>query len=229
MTIQVALVEDEELIRTMLKINLEREGYAVTAYESAEPFLDEIQHRIFDIILLDIMLPGIHGDATLEKLRSNNVTTPVLMLTVKQDTDTKVRAFDAGADDYLPKPFNMDELLARVRALIRRSQGQREIPAHHVIMINGRRVNLETRTVETPNGQEKISDKEADFLAYFARNPGKTLNRSDILDEVWGLDVDPTPRTVDNFVVRFRRLFENDPEKPKHFITVRAAGYRFEQ
>jgi DNA-binding response OmpR family regulator len=229
MTIQVALVEDEELIRTMLKINLEREGYAVTAYEAAEPFLEEIEQRIFDIILMDIMLPGIHGDSALEKLRKNSITTPVLMLTVKQDTGTKVRAFDAGADDYLPKPFNMDELLARVRALIRRSQGEREIPAHHVIIINSRRVNLETRTVETPHGNEKLSDREAELLAYFARNPGKTLNRSDILDEVWGLDVDPTPRTVDNFVVRFRRLFEDDPEHPKYFITVRAAGYRFEK
>jgi two-component system, OmpR family, alkaline phosphatase synthesis response regulator PhoP len=224
---RIWIVEDEELIRTMLRINLERNGYQVTAFTDAESMLSHLEGEFFDILLLDIMLPGMSGDEALYLLRKKGLTVPVLMLTAKQDTESKVKMFENGADDYLAKPFNMDELLARVRALIRRSQSVKEIPSDRQLQIGSYYANLGTRVAVTRFGEVLLSEKEAKLLKFFAHNEGKTLSRNDILEEVWGLDVDPTPRTVDNFIVKLRRLFEAEPDKPKHFITVRSTGYLF--
>ncbi|GAB4302498.1 MAG: response regulator transcription factor [Myxococcota bacterium] len=225
---KILVVEDEELIRTMIKINLSNEGHEVSAFSAAEGIFDELKNKRYDIILLDIMLPGITGIEALEKIRKMGINTPVLMLTAKTDVESKVASLELGSDDYLTKPFNMDELIARVKAIIRRSQSAREIPAKGVVSIGAYDVNLETRTAQTNAGEVALSEKEANLLALFVKNPGKVLSRADILEEVWGMDVNPTERTVDNFVLRLRKLFEKDPENPKHFITVRASGYRFE-
>ncbi|MBN1550283.1 response regulator transcription factor [bacterium] len=225
---KILVAEDSELIRTMLRINLERHGFQVTTCESGEMMLDHMQKNRFDVVLLDIMLPGMPGDEALNILRRQNINTPVLMLTVKRDTQSKVRAFEKGADDYLSKPFDMEELIARVRALLRRSQGERSIPSRGIIYIDSFEINLETGFAETNTGPTQLTDKEVKLLAYFARNPNRNLSRNDILEEVWGLDVDPTPRTIDNFIVKFRKLFEVDAENPRHFITIRFSGYRFE-
>jgi len=224
---RVWIVEDEELIRTMLRINLERKGYQVTVFSDAESMLTRLDEEFFDILLLDIMLPGLSGDEALHTLRKKGLTVPVLMLTAKQDTESKVKTLENGADDYLAKPFNMDELLARVRALIRRSQGVREIPSDRQLQIGAYYANLDTRVAVTRFGEMLLSEKEAELLRFFALNEGKPLSRNDILEEVWGLNVDPTPRTVDNFILKLRRLFEVKPENPTHFITVRSAGYLF--
>ncbi len=226
---RIIVVEDEELIRTMLTLNLEREGFQVSSFPDAESMLDAVANDRFDIMLLDIMLPGMSGIEALNIIRKKGINTPILMLTAKKDIESKVQTLDIGADDYIPKPFNMDELLARVRAHIRRSQGERSLPSERIIHINDYVVNLETREADTTQGKIVLSEKEVFLLRLFAQNPGKTLSRSDILEEVWGMDVDPTPRTIDNFIVRFRKLFEKDPESPLHFVTVRATGYRFEQ
>jgi DNA-binding response OmpR family regulator len=225
---RVAVVEDEELIRTMLKLNLEKAGYAVECFARGEDFLDRIGDAHYDVILLDIMLPGISGEDLVGEVRERSIHTPILMVTAKSDLESKVGSFRKGADDYLAKPFEMEELLLRVRALIRRSQGEREIPSDSIIRIGRYEANLETRIATSNEGEVRLSEKEADLLRLFGQNPGKTLMRSDILEEVWGMDVYPTPRTVDNFILRFRKLFEPDPERPAHFITVRSAGYRFE-
>lgn len=225
---RVAVVEDEELIRTMLKLNLEKARYAVECFETAEALLERIDDAHFDILLLDIMLPGISGEELVGRLRAKGIHTPALMVTARSDIESKVGSFQRGADDYLAKPFEMEELLLRVRALIRRSQGEREIPSDDLLRIGPHEVNLETRIASSREGEVRLSEKEAALLRLFGQNPGKTLLRSDILEEVWGMDVYPTPRTVDNFILRFRKLFEDDPEGPVHFITVRAAGYRFE-
>jgi two-component system alkaline phosphatase synthesis response regulator PhoP len=224
----VAVVEDEELIRTMIRLNLEREGYAVSCYDSAEALEEVLDAVAFDIILLDIALPGISGEELIERIRGRGIVTPVLMVTARSDVRMKVSTLEKGADDYLAKPFDMDELIVRVKALIRRSQGERAIPADRVVKIGRFAANLETRTATSNRGEVVLSEKECALLELFARNAGRTLTRADILEEVWGMDVDPTPRTVDNFVVRLRRLFEEDPDQPRHFLTVRAAGYRFE-
>jgi two-component system alkaline phosphatase synthesis response regulator PhoP len=225
---KILVTEDEELIATMLRLNLEREGYETEVFRDAESALARLATERFDLILMDIMLPGISGEEALASLRKRGIATPVIMLTAKREVETKVAAFASGADDYLTKPFDMDELLARVQAIIRRSQGNRSLHSSRIISIGRFDVNLETRLAQTNEGTTTLSEKEANLLSVFAQSPGKTLSRADILEEVWGMDVDPTLRTIDNFVVKFRKLFEANPERPKHFITVRSIGYRFE-
>ncbi len=225
---RVAVVEDEELIRTMLRLNLEKQTYTVECFTDAESLLTRLKEAYFDAILLDIMLPGMSGEELVGRIRQQGLNTPVLMVTAKSDIESKVSSIDKGADDYLAKPFNMEELLVRVKALIRRSQGERSIPSDKLIRVDRFEVNLETRTGSSNLGAVSLTEKECNLLRYFVRNPGRSLSRADILEEVWGMDVDPTPRTIDNFILKFRKLFEEDPENPRHFITVRSAGYRFE-
>lgn len=224
---RVALIEDEALIREMIRLNLEKNGYRVECFGGGEGFLDRLAGEAYDLVLLDIMLPGISGAEVLKEIRKRGVTAPVMMVTAKGDVASKVGALSQGADDYLPKPFDMQELVARVAALIRRSQGERSLHSSLRLHIGAYEVNLETRSARTRLGEVVLSERECKLLALFARNPGMVLHRADILEEVWGMDVSPTPRTVDNFVLRFRKLFEEDPENPRIFRTVRAVGYLF--
>lgn len=226
--LRLAVVEDEELIRTMIRLNLEREGYVVETFESGELLVDRLATAGFDAILLDIKLPGVGGEELVSDIRRRRIQTPILMVTSMSDVSTKVSTLARGADDYLAKPFDMNELLARVMALIRRSQGERALPSARRIRVGRCEVNLETRIATTRTGDLSLTETECRLFAFFAANPGRVLSRADILDEVWGMDADPTPRTIDNFVVKFRRMFEEDPENPRHFMTIRASGYLFE-
>lgn len=226
---KIAVMEDDELIANMIKINLEKNDYRVTCFPSGESLLEGIQQELFDLFVLDIFLPGISGLEVLKELRKEHTDAPVLMLTVHSRVQTKINALDSGADDYLVKPFNMDELLARVNALIRRSHGKRTIPSSQILVINDFKINLSTRTCESNMGEVVLSEKEVKLLSYFSQHAGRTLKRADILEEVWGMDVSPTPRTIDNFILKFRKLFETNPEKPGHFISIRNQGYRFEK
>jgi DNA-binding response OmpR family regulator len=226
---KIAIVEDDDLIGNMIKINLENNGYLAFLYSSAESLLEEIGRKFFDLFVLDIFLPGLSGLELLKKLRDKHIDTPVLILTVEDNMRSKIDALNVGADDYLVKPFHIEELLARVRALIRRSLGKRSIPSSKVLILNNFKIELHTRECDSNVGKVVLSEKEAKLLSYFVFNEGKILNRADILEEVWGMDVSPTPRTIDNFVLKFRKLFENKPEHPEHFISVRNKGYRFEK
>jgi DNA-binding response OmpR family regulator len=226
---RVLLIEDDQLIGTMVRLNLEQDGYDVQWQRSGEGGLRDLEAARFDCVLLDIGLPGISGTEVAKRARRQGVGTPIVMLTARDDVETKVTALDAGADDYMCKPFNMAELLARVRAHIRRSQGSLEVATDAEIAVGLVRVNLERRALRLADGSwQDLSDKEAELLKFLARNPGRTLSRADILEEVWGMDATPTERTVDNFIVRLRRWVEPDPEQPRHIVTVRGWGYRFE-
>jgi two-component system, OmpR family, alkaline phosphatase synthesis response regulator PhoP len=231
MKYKIAFLEDDELIQNMVTINLEQEGYQVHSFSTGEALLQDVQRELFDLFILDILLPDISGIEVLQELRESSIQShvPVLMLTVQQKTQDKIVALNSGADDYLCKPFNMEELLARVKALIRRSHGERTIPSSQLLIINRFRINISTRECETNKGNIILSEREIKLLAYFNRHPGQTMRRADILEEVWGMDVSPTPRTVDNFILKFRKLFESNPEKPKHFISVRNEGYLFQK
>jgi two-component system alkaline phosphatase synthesis response regulator PhoP len=226
---KIAVVEDNELIANMIKVNLEQDEFEVHCFPRGEDLLGRTGREFFDLVILDILLPGISGLKVLEKLRKTGFNAPVLMLTVESRVQDKINALDTGADDYLVKPFNMEELLARVRALIRRSQGKRAVPSNQILVINNFKINLSSRECESNSGKVILSEKESKLLSYFLLNPGQTLKRADILEEVWGMDVSPTPRTIDNFVLKFRKLFESNPENPRHFISVRNKGYRFER
>jgi DNA-binding response OmpR family regulator len=223
----ILLVEDEELVGTMVRMNLEGIGYKVDWVKNGRQALETAQRQHFDLILLDISLPEKDGFEILVTLRKQGYNTPIMMLTARSDTSYKVNALDSGADDYLPKPFDVAEMIARVNALVRRSQADRQIPSDQRIQIGKYEVNLETREANSNEGEMILSEKEAAILGLLVRARGTVLTRSDILDEVWGMDAMPTERTVDNFIVRLRKLFEIEPDDPKHLITVRGSGYRF--
>ncbi len=226
---RILLVEDDPLIGTMVRLNLEHEGFEVRWYKTGESALEVVEADRFDVILLDIGLPGMNGIDVARRIRKIGVNTPLLMLTARDDIDSKVHALDGGADDYLAKPFDMAELLARVRAHIRRSTGSLEVLTDAELRIGLATVSVERRALMTPDGQwHELSEKEVVLLQFLARNPGRALSRADILEEVWGMDATPTERTVDNFIVRLRRYVETEPDHPRHIVTVRGWGYRFE-
>lgn len=225
---RLLLVEDDELIGTMVEMNLAQRGFHVQWARSAEDGLEAIGAAKFDAVLLDLMLPGMDGVAAAAAIRRRGIGTPILMMTVRDETRTKVAALDGGVDDYLTKPFDMDELLARVRALIRRGQSAGEIPSTSRVPVAGGELDMEALSyTDARGGRHALSEKEAGLLALLARSGGRTLSRQDIIEEIWGMDALPPERTVDNFILRLRRLVEDDPERPAHVVTVRGRGYRF--
>lgn len=223
----VLLIEDEELVGTMVRMNLENSGFEVEWCKDGKQAVEKVGSAPFDAILLDIALPGLDGMEILAEIRRRGIGTPVMMLTARGDVQSKVQALELGADDYLPKPFDVAELIARVKALVRRSQSDREIPSENIVKFGKYRINLETRQAVTNQGEVVLSEKECAIMGLLVRARGQVLSRSDILEEVWGMDATPTERTVDNFIVQLRKLFEPQIEKPRHFITVRGIGYRF--
>ncbi|MFH1809819.1 MAG: response regulator transcription factor [Pseudomonadota bacterium] len=224
---RVLVIEDEELVGTMVRMNLESDGYEVTWKQNGADGMQEALARTYDLVLLDISMPGLDGLEVLKRLRKETLNTPVLMLTARSEIDTKVQALNLGADDYLTKPFDVAELLARVRAQVRRSQADRQIPSDNLATFDRFKINFETREATTNEGDIVLSEKEAGLMKLLLTAGQQTLTRSTILDEVWGMDVSPTERTVDNVILRLRRLFEPDPENPKHIVTVRGLGYRW--
>jgi DNA-binding response OmpR family regulator len=224
---RILLVEDDDLIGTMVRLVLEQEGYDVEWHLSAEAGDVALAGVRYDAILLDISLPGMSGLNFARTIRRRGIGTPILMLTSQDQTSSKVEAFEVGADDYVCKPFDMAELVARVRAQIRRSQGRIELASDRLTAIGRARLDIDGRRLNDAAGAEiTLSDKELDLVLLFARHPGRVLTRADILDEVWGMDAMPSERTVDNFIVRLRRWVEPSPDAPQHIITVR--GYRYD-
>jgi two-component system OmpR family response regulator len=226
------VVEDEEHLAAGLKLNFELEGYRVdTAASGREASERLLQSEGYDGIILDIMLPDMDGFELCRRLRGAGNFTPVLMLTARNAAEDRVTGLDVGADDYLAKPFDLSELLARVRSLLRRrgwdnTPGERGRDAS-VLIFGDARINFDTH--EAFCGEESITltQLEFDLLRYFAENAGRVLSRAELLEKVWMLKNYPNTRTVDNFIVRLRRHFEKDPAKPHFFRSVRGTGYKF--
>ena len=224
---RILLIEDDELVGTMVSLNLESEGFRVTWCRDGPTGLATGLKQPFDLLLLDISLPGLSGLDILRQLRDAGVGSPVLMLTARSDVATKVDALNLGADDYLPKPFDVEEMTARARALMRRSQAEREHPASRIITFGRYRIDMTSREATTNEGVLTLSEKEVAILALLVRVDGGVLSRADIIEEIWGMDAFPVDRTVDNYLLRLRKLFEPDPSSPCHLLTVRGAGFRF--
>jgi DNA-binding response OmpR family regulator len=230
----ILVVEDESHIAQGLRFNLEAEGHAVETVESGEDALTRLlsKNESFDLILLDVMLPGKDGFAVATELRQRQNFTPILMLTARGRPEDVLSGFEAGADDYLPKPFNLDILVARVGGLLRRKnwlQASNEAtpaPADE-FSFAGRTVDFQK--LQLRNGEQvfQLTLMETDLLRYLIRNSGRPVSRKEILDKVWDLKEDTDTRAIDNFIVRLRRYIEKDPTKPRHLLTVRGLGYQF--
>lgn len=223
---RILIVDDEINLAEGIRENLEFEGYdTVVAYDGAEG-LEKLQNGNFDLALLDVMMPKLNGVEVCEKARAAGIQTPVIFLTVRNDPDDRVRGFEAGGDDYMAKPFHLKELLLRVAAIIRRSAWYADDTAK--LSFAGSTVDFTTYQAVAWDGTEhQLTHKEAMILKLLAEKPGQIITREDILDRVWGYEVFPSTRTVDNFIVRLRKRFEKNPEAPSHIHTVRGVGYRF--
>jgi len=225
----IVVVEDEPLMGQLIVDNLNHEGYGTEWITDGQSAVQRLNQGPCDLVILDIMLPGRSGLEVLAEIRNNGNLVPVLVLSALGHEQDRIRGLSLGADDYLPKPFHLRELLLRVKALLRRSQPD-AVPARETkLHIGAHEIDLETYEARTVDGESyRLTQKEAMLLRYLVGNSGKVVSRHDILDTVWGLDAEPTTRTIDNFIARFRKLFEEDPRQPKHFLTLRGVGYRFE-
>ena len=231
MSARILVVEDERHIAIGLKLNLDLDGYAVTVAESArEAGSHLLSPEGFDLILLDVMLPDIDGLTFCKSLRDAGDTTPVLMLTANDRPEDRVAGLEAGADDYLGKPFDLDELRARVTSLLRRTRWSQRPEASAVTtqsQFGNVVVDFDSYTVLVDGRSAKLTRLEFDLLKYFCQNPRRVLSRRELLEQVWQLSNHPNTRVVDNFIVRLRRHIEPDTQRPAHLLSVRGAGYQF--
>jgi DNA-binding response OmpR family regulator len=221
----VLLIEDDDSIVSGLELNLSLEGYEVVSASDGETGFRVACEREPDLVVLDIMLPGMNGLEVLRRLRERNPETPVLILSARGEETDKVLGLQLGADDYISKPFSLNELLARVNAALRRQRLEAAQPTLHVV--GDATIDLDRRSVKRNGVEIVMTAREFELLSYFVCHPGIALSRERLLDAVWRTDY-LTLRTIDNFVGRLRAKLEPDPENPRHFQTVRGVGYRFE-
>lgn len=221
----ILIVEDEPSMRLGLKDNLEFEGYTVEEAEDGQAALEKLRDNCYDLVVLDVMLPKVSGFDVCKKARASGVKTPIIMLTAKGEEIDKVLGLELGADDYVTKPFGLRELLARIKALLRRKN---EFAASEASRITIGRLQMNFAIYEaTEDGQPvAMSHKEFEVLRYLWNNQNQVVSRDDLLNEVWGYDEAPTTRTVDNFILKLRQKVENDPAHPRHIITVHGIGYK---
>lgn len=224
---EILLVEDEEAMVAGLEYALSREGFAVTVARDGEAALRVLRERSPDLVLLDVMLPRRSGFDVLRTLRDEGRSVPVILLTAKGQEADKVRGFDLGADDYVAKPFGLAELLARIRARLRRREGERAGTLER-FALGGALVDLKAMTVRRGKRTEALTLREADMLRLLYRERGRPVPRARFLEEVWGHDRFPTTRTVDQHVSKLRQKVEEDPAEPRHIVTVFGVGYRLE-
>ncbi len=222
----VLLVEDDRSLREGLAMNFRRKGYRVLVAEDGDEGMSMAFETQPDLIVLDIMLPGFTGLDILDELRSREVDTPVLVLSARGRLDQRVEGLNLGADDYLPKPFELPELMARVEALLRRTRGREEKAPP--IAFGDIMVEVAGRSVTRSGDAVELSAREFDLLLLLARSPGRSFSRAQIIERVWGWDFEGTERTVDNFILALRRKLEAEPGKPRHLKTVRQVGYRLD-
>lgn len=224
---RILLVEDEESIRDVVRLNLELEGFEVVTTGNGRQALDLIAGQHFDLLLLDVMLPEVNGFSITEQVRLTNNEVPILLLTAKDLPQDRVAGLKKGADDYLTKPFNLEELLLRVSKLLRRSQRVKG-ESVELFEFGENRVNFDTFEATTWRGENiTLTKKEAMLLKLLVERKNEVVSRNQILQAVWGYDVFPSTRTIDNFILAFRKYFEQNPKEPQFFHSIRGVGYKF--
>ena len=226
MSSRILLVEDEENIRDLVRLNLELEGYEVVWTDNGRDAFKLFNGQHFDLLILDVMLPEVDGFQLCEQIRLENLDVPIMFLTAKDTSLDRVLGLKKGADDYLTKPFNLEELLLRVRNLIRRTTKD---PAQTPEMVGfgTNKINFVTFEATGQRGEFNLTKKEAMLLKLLIDRKNEVVSRQQILQAVWGYDVYPSTRTIDNFILSFRKYFEENPKHPKFFLSVRGVGYKF--
>ena len=225
---RVLIVEDEQHLAEGVRFNLEAEGYQAEVVETGEGALDRIlkDGQRYDLIVLDVMLPGIDGFQVASELRARRQFVPVLMLTARGRPEDVLKGFDAGADDYLPKPAELPILLARIGSLLRRSEWARR-STKEVYHFAGTSIDFANLRLTVDSRVFPLTLMEANLLRYLVEHEGQAVSRKAMLEDVWGLREDTDTRAIDNFLVRLRRYIEKEPSRPRHLLTVRGVGYRF--
>ena len=227
--LSVLLVEDEENLHDALKLNLELEGYEITSAYDGHEALKKIEEEYFDLIIMDVMLPGVDGISVTENIRLQNNDVPILILSAKNTSADRVAGLKKGADDYLTKPFNLEELLLRVHKLIEKNKKMQEKDSvGDTYTFGSNTIDFRAQEITTRNGERvQISKKEAMLLKLLIENKNEVVPREKILQSVWGYNVYPTTRTIDNFILNFRKYFEQDSRNPQYFHSVRGVGYKY--
>jgi len=232
---RILIVEDEQHLADGLRYNLEAEQHEVAIVDNGEAALTQLdaEPTRYDLVILDVMLPGIDGFGVVAALRRQRRFVPVLMLTARGRSEDVLRGFAAGADDYVPKPFELSILLSRIHGLLRRLEWLRQtttlqLPAAAPLYVfRGKTIDFQQLEVRTGDNRVPLTLMEAELLRYLVQHEGTPMSREAILEEVWGLRDDTDTRAIDNFIVRLRRYIEDDPTRPRHLQTVRGVGYRF--
>ncbi len=225
---RVLLVEDDPHLAKGLLFNLEREGYEVFLVDNGLSALDQLREKDFDLIILDLMLPKMGGLEVARTIRETNTRFPILMLTAKSSRKDREIGLEAGADDYLTKPFHLPELLLRVKGILRRSEWYKE-PVHdqEIFRFEKMWINFGTGKANGIDGEFYLTTKEALVMKLLVKKKGNVVHREELLEKVWGYDPQTETRTVDNFISRLRKYFEKSPQEPVYIITVREKGYQF--
>jgi two-component system alkaline phosphatase synthesis response regulator PhoP len=228
---RVLVVEDDPHLASGIVENLRAEGYEVDTVGDGRAALDWLKSKHCAVVVLDVMLPQVDGYTVCRTLRERGDNTPVLFLTARGDPQDRIHGLEAGGDDYLAKPFHLQEFLLRVRAILRRREWYHSVsasPGGATLRFGGNEVDFRAFRARSWNGAvQELSEKEAMILKVLAERPGEIVSREDLLERVWGYDVFPSTRTVDNFILKLRKRFERDPAAPRHFLTVWGVGYRF--
>lgn len=223
---RILLVEDEENIRSVVKLNLELEGFETIETDNGKEAVRLFKEQHFDLLLLDVMLPEMNGFEICEQVRLTDTTVPIIFLTAKDTPQDRIAGLKKGADDYLTKPFNLEELLLRVQNLLKRSNKQ-AAEESEIYKFGDNEVNFSTFAAKGNQGEFTMTKKEAMLLKLLVERKNEVVSRNQILQFVWGYDVFPSTRTIDNFILSFRKYFEKDPHDPKYFQSIRGVGYKF--
>jgi two-component system alkaline phosphatase synthesis response regulator PhoP len=227
---RLLLVEDDPGLADGLLINLEAEGYEVVHVDDGDAVLSEFQRGNYDFILMDIMLPGTDGITLCKQIRATGSTLPILFISARDQTDEKIEGIVAGGDDYITKPFEVAELLARIQGIFRRQAWlSKKDDIADFFEFDGRSINFKTYEATGPGGTFPLTKKECMVMKYLVERAGQVVSRDQLLDAVWGYHIYPTNRTIDNFILKLRKIFENDPKKSVYIETIRGVGYRFTQ
>jgi DNA-binding response OmpR family regulator len=227
---KILIVEDEQHIADGLRFNLEAEGYEAEVVGDGEKALEVLAGTNFDAIVLDVMLPGVDGFTVARTIRDRRNYTPILMLTARGRPEDVLRGFEAGTDDYLPKPFDLNIFIARLNGLLRRQQWTKERTAPELggtFEINGKTIDFDNLELISDDGVTRLTLMEMKLLRFLIENEGQTVSRKTILEDVWNLQEDTDTRAIDNFIVRLRKYLEDEPNNPKFVRTVRGVGYKF--